>query len=330
MDAIKFGIFSTASINENGFIPFVERTPGAELAAVASRDAARAAEYARKHDIPKSYGSYEELLADGEVNCIYNPLPPSMHAEWSIRALEAGKHVLCEKPAALNAAEALEIKAKVEETGLVFAEAFHNRYHPVVEECLRLVREGEIGEVKSIRASFCIIVPDFSKIQYKPEMGGGALLDLGCYPVSFARWAAGCDEAVVPRAGRFRAPGGGVDLATWARLEFSSGVTARVRCSFLSIEPEVAVIRGSEGVITFLQYIHPVVEFRGVKLATYLLTVFKKSGIRNIRIESDSTYEHQLAKFSGAVRAGEQPLTNIDEAVANMRLLDAIAARAGA
>lgn len=329
-NTLRFGILSTASINSYGFLPHARRAEGVELVSIASRDAARARSYAEKHGIPHWHGSYEELLESKDVNSVYIPLPASMHAEWSIRAMEAGKHVLCEKPATVSAAEMERVAEAAERTGMAWAEAFHNRHHPVVEKALEMARDGEIGEIIKTRAVFCIPLLDFSKVQYKPELGGGALLDVGCYAASFARWAAGCDSFDSVKAKATNSPTNGVNLSCAATIQFSNGVAGEIYCSFLHYLPEFASIAGSRGRIALMQYIHPVLEIGGKNIPVYALALITKKGIKNIRIESETSYYHQLEAFSRDVRSGGgSRATGPREALANMRLLDAIAESAG-
>ncbi|MFH1538298.1 MAG: Gfo/Idh/MocA family oxidoreductase [bacterium] len=328
MEPLRFGIISTASINSYGFLPIVGKVADAELVAVASRSEEAAAKYAAKHGIPYAYGSYEGLLASSGIDCVYIPLPVSMHAEWAIKALEAGKHVMCEKPLTASAEEAEAIRKKVKETKLTFIEAFHYRYHPLMLRVGELVRSGAIGEVRKVSSAFCILLPDPRKVQFKPELAGGALLDVGCYPVSFVRWIAGSDNARVERARAFLAPSG-VDLTTSAVLRFDNGVIGRINCSLIVPRLQTATVVGTEGSIEVHFPFSPVAEVGPLHLNLYRLTLKNKKGKRNIRVASDVTYYYQLKAFCRAVRTGEPALTNIDEAVANMRLIEAIIKKAG-
>jgi len=324
MDRLRFGILSTASINGSGFIPFAEEIEGVEAFAVASRELERARVYAGKYDIPRWYGSYGELIEDPDIDCVYISTPPALHAELSVRSLEAGKHVLCEKPVAMNAGEAGEIRAAAEESGLVFAEALHNRYHPLTEKILDLVQQGEIGDLQSIRAAFDVLLLDFSKIQFSRELGGGALMDVGCYPLSFCRWLAGCDKAEVRSARALKSPVDRVDLATKAELEFDTGVEARINCSLVRPPRQFARIRGTGGTITAFNFLHPVVEKAGFHVPIYLVTLVNRSGFHNIRVSGRCTYYHQLIAFRDAVLSGISIANGPDEAVANMTLIDKI------
>ena len=328
MRILKFGILSTASVNSYSFLPVIKKVAGAKLVAIASRDPEVASRYAARHGITKSYGGYAALLADPQIDCVYIPLPVSMHAEWSIRALEAGKHVLCEKPVAANMAEALAIAETVKKTRLTFAEAFHYRYHPLASRVEGIVRSGDIGEIRKITAVFGTFLPDKNKVQFKPELAGGALLDVGCYPVSFTRWIADCDTArvVAAHAEMIRS---GVDGTTRATLEFENGVKAKIHCSLIKLIPMSALIRGTKGDLFILSPFSPSVAVGPLLFNTHLLILRCGRKIRSIRVPSGLTYHCQLVSFCEAVRSGRQPITNAEEGVANMRLIDAIFQKAG-
>lgn len=323
MSNLNFGILSTASVNDYAFLPVVKQLGRVTLLAVASRDAGKAKSYAEKHNIRRAYGSYGELLADPDIDCVYIPLPVSMHKEWSIKALNAGKHVLCEKPVAANEAEALEIAAKVKETGLTFAEAFHYRYHPLCDRLEEIVRGGEIGEVIKIVSQSGVPLPDKNKVQFKPELAGGALLDIGCYPVDFSRWIAGCDDAIVART-HVEMTSSGVDGSMHADLEFANGVNAEINCSLVKFQPMYANITGSKGSIYIFMPFSPVVGVGDLRLSLYIFLVRAGLKVRNVRVPAKTTYYCQLDSFCRAVRTGRPPITNIDEAAANMRIIDAV------
>ncbi|MFA6448067.1 MAG: Gfo/Idh/MocA family oxidoreductase [bacterium] len=328
MENLRFGILSTASVNEYAFLPPIKKTPCVELLAIASRDLKKAARYAAEHGIPEAYGEYERLLADPEIDCVFIPLPVSMHAEWAIRSLEAGKHVLCEKPVAVNADEARAIAAKVKETGKIFAEAFHYRYHPFAARVESIVRSGGIGEVQHIFAVHGVPLMDKSKVQFSKSLAGGALLDIGCYPVNFARWIAGCDEATVTAA-RAKLTRSGVDGTIRANLKFENGIDAEIHGSLVRYLPMSARIKGTKGEIYIMSPFNPAVQTGKIVVDIYMIIHREGLKVHNIRVPSITSYHAQLEAFCEAVRTGSQPITNADEAVANMRLLDAIREKAG-
>src|SRR5919107_1683599 len=190
MRAVRWGILSTARIAQR-IVDGAELAENAELVAVASRDEARGRAYAAERGIPRVHTSYDALLADPEVDAIYNPLPNSLHVEWTVRALEAGKHVLCEKPLSRRAAEVDVAFDAAERAGRLLMEAFMWRFHPQTEELARLVREGAVGELRYVRAAFGFDLPDESNVRWLADLEGGALMDVGCYCVSGLRLVTG-------------------------------------------------------------------------------------------------------------------------------------------
>jgi predicted dehydrogenase len=328
MENLRFGILSTASVNDYAFIQPIKNVPCTELLAIASRDLKQSANYAARHGIPEAYGDYARLLADPDVDCVYIPLPVSMHAEWAIRSLEAGKHVLCEKPATANANEARAIAAKVKETGKIFAEAFHYRYHPLAARIEEIVRSGGVGEVLNISATFGVPLFDKSKVQFSKELAGGALLDIGCYPANFSRWIAGSDDATVVYADA-QLTRSGVDGTIRAKLKFANGVVAEINASLVKYLPMAARIKGSKGEIDILSPFTPAAQVGKFVIDVYVLIHREGYKVHNIRVPSITSYNAQLEAFCAAVRTGIQPVTNADEAVANMLLLDAIRDKAG-
>ncbi len=324
---LRFGIISCASILEYGFMPAVELTEGVEAVAISSRDIKKAKRAASKYGIRKAYGDYESILHDHNIDCVYIPLPNSMHIKWARRSLEAGKHVLCEKPLAWNAAEAESLIELISGSGLTFAEAFQYRYHPLMHRVEEIVRSGRIGKLQRVEASYCEIIPDRRAVQFRPEMAGGALMDVGSYCVNFCRFIAGCDDAEVAAAESEISEG--VDGSTCAELRFSNGVRAVVHCSILATTPCYAVIAGSEGTV-FIHNPFPAALYEKGRVADkYLCIVRTGDVIENIRVPSKLTYACQMEAFRDAVLAGEQPLIDINEAVANMRIIDAIRKKAG-
>src|SRR5437660_6859904 len=184
---LRGGVLSTANIGRAAVIPAIQHTANGELRAVASRDEQKAREFAAKLNIPASYGSYDALLADPDIDAVYIPLPNSMHREWSIKATEAGKHILCEKPLAMNAAECMDMEAAASAHGMRLMEAFMYRFHPQTVKVLELVRDGALGTVQLIHAVFSFRVGNPTNIRLQPALGGGSLMDVGCYCVNICR-----------------------------------------------------------------------------------------------------------------------------------------------
>src|SRR5205814_1398220 len=219
---VRWGVLSAAAIGVKKVIPAMQRSAESEIIAIASRDAGRAADAAAALGIPKAYGSYEELLADPDVEAIYNPLPNHMHAPWSIRAAEAGKHVLCEKPLALSVAECRTMIEARDRTGVKLGEAFMVRTHPQWLRAREIVRSGEIGDVRAVMAAFSFFNRDAKNIRNVPEWGGGALMDIGCYAIQFSRFMFGQEPTRVVGLIE-RDPEMGIDRLSSAALEFPSG-----------------------------------------------------------------------------------------------------------
>lgn len=219
---LRWGVLSTASIGLRKVIPGMQRSELCSIDAIASRDYAKAKEAAESRGIPKAYGSYEELLADPEIDAIYNPLPNQMHVPWTIKAAEAGKHVLCEKPISLTVAEAKTLLAVRDRTGVQIAEAFMIRTHPQWLRVHELIEQGRIGTLRSIYGFFSYHNVDPKNIRNKMESGGGALLDIGCYCVHVSRWAFGRPPARVVGLVD-RDPQMEIDRLTSAILDFETG-----------------------------------------------------------------------------------------------------------
>lgn len=241
---LNWGLLSTARINRS-LIPPLRQSKRNRLAAVASRDLNRARAYASEWKIPKAYGSYDELLADPDIDVIYNPLPNDMHAEWSIKAANAGKSVLCEKPLALSLAEVDAMIDAALKNGVVISEAFMYRHHPQTKRVQEIVDSGQLGKVVLIKGSFSFDLDRPDDIRWNPAMGGGSLWDVGCYPVSYSLMIAGVAPTEVMG---WQAPSeSGVDLHFAGQLRFPEGIMAQFDSSFGLPFNTYMEIRGTEG-----------------------------------------------------------------------------------
>lgn len=240
---LRWGLLSTARINRR-LIPAIRAARGHSLSAVASRDLERAEQYARQWQIPRAYGSYEELLADPEIDAIYNSLPNHLHAEWSIRAAQRGKHVLCEKPLALSAGEIDAMIAAAGENQVVIAEAFMYRHHARTHRVQALIQSGALGEVQHINAVYTFHFDRPDNYRWQPEAGGGCLWDIGCYPVSYARMIYGANPVEV--FGKAEMTPGGVDQSFRGLLTFPGGRTLSFFCSYVSEHFSRMEIHGSQ------------------------------------------------------------------------------------
>jgi len=298
------------------------KVPGVEVAAVAARDPERARAFARKHGIRRVHRSYDALLADPELDAVYNPLPNGLHAEWTIRALEAGKHVLCEKPFTANAAEAERVAAVARAGDRVVMEAFHWRYHPLAERMIEIVRSGQLGKVRHVETSMCIPLPLPGDIRYRLDLAGGATMDTGCYAIHMLRHLAGEEPAEVTAA-RAKLSSPRVDRYMQADLRFADGRTGRIACSLFSarlLQVRARVV-GEAGELDVVNPVGPHLYHR-LKLRT-------AAGIGIEKLSREPTYLFQLRAFERAVREGVPFPTNVEDAIANMKLIDAVYEKSG-
>ena len=318
---LRLGILGAARIAPMALIAPARRVPEAEVIAVAARDPARARRFAARHGIPRVHDGYEALLADPDVEAVYNPLPNSLHAPWTIRALEAGKHVLCEKPFATSVAEARAMAEAATRAGRVLIEAFHYRYHPLFARLRAILAAGEIGEVRHLEAHFCIPIVQRKDIRYSALLAGGALMDAGCYTVSLLRHLAAAEPEVV--SARAHWTRGGVDRALTAELRFPDGRTARLSCSLMSrwLLRASAKVEGTTGRMLVLNPYAPQFFHR--------LRVVTATGSRRERVPGAPTYDYQLRAFVAAVRHGVPMPTDAVDAIANTRVIERLYAAAG-
>lgn len=318
---IRIGVLGAAAIVPMALTNPARSVPEAKIVAIAARDPKRAEAFARRHRIPRVHHTYSDLLNDPEIEAIYNPLPNSLHAEWTIRALQAGKHVLCEKPFASNAAEAEQMARVARETGLVLSEAFAYRYHPLADQVKKIIASGELGTIKHIEAQFCFLLPSPNNIRFKYELAGGALMDCGCYPVSLIRYLAQAEPKVENAQARLFAPQ--VDHKMSADFSFADGRTAHMVCDMLSprLFRSSLKIEGEAGKLSVFNPYHPHwfnwLSVNGVK------------GSSSGPVKGDNVYVLQLRAFVKAIRGEMELNTNPQDAIGNMRVIDAIYEKAG-
>lgn len=289
------------------------------VTAVAARDPARARAFAEAHGVAEVAAGYAELIARDDVDVVYNGLPIAAHAEWSIRALQAGKAVLCEKAFALNAAEARRMVAAAAQAGPPLIEAFHYRFHRVIERAIEIVRSGELGPLVWASGVFDAPIPyDRNEIRWRADQGGGALGDLGCYPAHALRTLVGA-EPEVARAHMRREHG--VDAETTAELRFNGEMKAELRCSMLAERPTAEVtLQGERGQLRILNFVAPQLGCR--------FTVKVDGALRDEPTDGPSTYEAQLDHLVRVMNGEAQRITGGRDAIANMTLMDAIRAAA--
>jgi predicted dehydrogenase len=308
---VTWGILSTADINRK-LIPGAHASAKIELVGVASRDTARAEAYAREWEIPRAFGSYEALLADPEIEAVYISLPNTLHCEWSIRALEAGKHVLCEKPLTRHVAEAEAAFAAAKQTGSLLSEAFMYRHNPQTLRLKQLVDEGAIGELRLVRSAFSYSLYDEANIRLQTELEGGALMDVGCYCVNGSRLLAGEPDAVHAQA--WFGPTG-TDWVLTGSLRFPGDVLATFDCGTALVDRDELEAIGSEGSLFVDDPWHcdePGIELR------------REDGVERIELGFSDSYQLELENLSDAIR-GEAPLLlGREDAVGQARALEAL------
>jgi predicted dehydrogenase len=326
MEPLRIGTLGAARITPTALIKPAQRLPEVEVVAVAARDQEKAERFARKHGIPTVHRSYEDVIADPAVDAIYNPLPNGLHGRWTIAALQAGKPVLCEKPSAANADEAKHVASVANDTGLTMMEAFHYRYHPLVDRVLEIIRD-ELGAVRRVETRMCIPLPLPRDIRYQLDLAGGAVMDVGCYAIHQARTLAGAEPEVLSARAKCVKPG--VDRWLQADLQFPGDCTGSFECALLSrkLLSMGARVEGERGTLTVTnmtgpQYFHRVV----------VQTRDPDTGAehkRRERVKGEHTYWYQLKSFVAAVRDGTPYPTGPADAVANMEVIDAAYRAAG-
>lgn len=327
--AIRIGVLGAARISPKAVVFPAQKIPEIEIAAVAARSVERAEQFAHRHNIPTVHTGYDDLINDPTLDVIYNPLPNHLHGAWTVAALRAGKHVLCEKPFAANAEEAQAIAKTAAETGRVVMEAFHYRYHPVFIRALEIIAQGELGPLQRLEADFCTPLLRPRDIRYRYDLAGGALMDLGCYTVHMLRTLAGDEPTVVDARARCFTPS--VDRRMDAELVFNASphsragatVTARTSCSLFSstLLRVMLVAQCEHGELRLLNPVLPHLFHR--------LRVRVGSEWRTERFSGPTTYAHQMRVFVQALQTGTPPPTDAHDGTANMRVLDAIYRRAG-
>ncbi|MFG2269321.1 Gfo/Idh/MocA family protein [Streptomyces chartreusis] len=316
-EPLRIGVLGAARITELSLVG-PARTTGHRLVAVAARDRSRAAAFADEHDVERVVDSYADLLADPEVEVVYNPLANGLHGPWNLAALAAGKHVLSEKPSASNAEEAAEVRDATVKSGSVFMEAFHYLFHPVSRRLHEIVESGELGELRRVETLVAIPAPGDSDPRWSLSLAGGALMDLGCYGLHAVRmlapWAGGAPRLVSARAGQ-RAGAPGVDEWLDADLEFPGGATASARChmAYGDLEMSCRVI-GSRGEALAPNFVLPHLDDR--------LVVRTPDGERTERLGTRSSYTYQLEALAAHIRRDSPLPLDADDALATMRLID--------
>ncbi len=310
-DAVKWGIVSTADINRK-VIPGAKESPKVDLVGVASRTQERADEYAREWDIRRAYGSYEALLEDPEIEAVYISLPNTLHCEWSVKAVEAGKHVLCEKPLSRHPEEVAAAFDAADRAGRLLSEAFMYRHNPQTKKLCELVAEGVIGDLRLIRSTFSYALFDQDNIRLNTDLEGGALMDVGCYNVSGSRLLGGEPETVWGEA--WYGPTG-TDWVFTGTMRFPDDVIASFDCGTAMVNRDELEAIGTEGAI-FLDdpwhCVNPVIEIR------------RPDGVERLVLEREDSYRLELENVSDAIRGTAPLLLARDDAMGQARTLAAL------
>ncbi len=317
MSKIRWGVLSTSKFAQNKIMPAVKHCQHAEITAIASRDLSNAQQAAARFGFPKAYGSYEELLADAEIDAIYNPMPNHLHVDWSIKALQAGKHVLCEKPIGLSSAEGQRlVDAASQHTNLKIMEAFMYRLHPQWQRAKQLVDEGKIGQLRTIQSFFSYFNTDANNIRNKADIGGGGMMDIGCYNVSLSRFIFGAEPKRVLGIAEFD-PQFHTDRLASGVLDFGNG-TATFTCSTQLSPYQRVNIFGTEGRVE--------IEIPFNAPPDKPCKMWHQAGdkIEEIVFDICDQYTIEFDEFSLAVLNDTAVPTPLEDAVANMKVIEAV------
>lgn len=317
---LNWGLLSTARINR-ALIPPLQVSKRNHLLAVASRTQEAADNYAREHKISRAYGTYEALLADPEIDVIYNPLPNHLHAEWTIKAIEAGKHVLCEKPLALRVDEVEAMQAAARKHDRVVAEAFMYRHHAQTLKVQELVQNGSLGALKLIRGSFSFILSREGDVRLDPAMGGGSIWDVGCYPISYARTVVG--GAPLEVFGWQVTGPTGIDKTFVGQMRFDYDIHAQFDCSFAIPFHTFMEVVGSEGTLNIPNPFIPKTDEK----------IYLRRGEKTetIKIKGQELYLGEVEDIADAILLGRDPRISLDDSRANVAVISALleSARSG-
>lgn len=318
MSTVRLGVLGAARILHDAVVVPAVSVPEVEVAAIAARDRDRAAAIAEREGIARVLDDYDALLADPDVDAVYVPTPAALHGAWMRRAIEAGKHVLCEKPFTANAAEAEEIAALAAGSGLVVMEAFHSQHHPVWAQVAALLADGAIGQVREAEAEFCVDIADRGDIRWQEAMGGGALMDLGVYPLRLLTVLLGTPEVRSATAHEVD----GVDADITVLLDLPNRVTGTLRASM--VEPDARIrarLVGTGGTLTVEQ---PYAPQNGGRVV-----VEREGGRVEEPVDPTGSYVYMLRAFADAVLRGADPVSGTTQAVEAMRVVDAAYRAAG-
>jgi predicted dehydrogenase len=310
MARVKWGVLGCANFARKRAIPAMLASPAVELVGAASRSPAKAEGLRAEFNLPRAYGTYEEMLADPQIQAVYIPLPNSLHAEWMIKAAEAGKHSLCEKPFASNAAEARQVAEAASRSGVFVMEAFMWRFHSQHLRARRAIERGEIGPLRLVRGAFSFLIPRKPNVRLIPELAGGSVMDVGCYPISAARFYFGEEPSIAYARGSID-PEFGVDMRMAGVLDFPQG-QALIDCSFsLSYRTDLEIV-GESGTITIPKPWLPDPE-----------TTLTINGITE-KLPAENHYVAEFEHLSHCISEGTAPLYGTEDAIRQMKVIDAV------
>ena len=310
---LNWGILGTARINRS-LIPPLRLSLRNQLLGVASRDATRARSYADERGIPKSYGSYEALLADDDIDVVYIPLPNTMHAEWAIKAAEAGKHVLCEKPLALTVDEVDKMTQAAEKAGIVLMEAFMYRYHARTFKVKSMIDSGEIGEIHHVKGGFTFALNREGDVRWDSSLGGGSLWDVGCYPLNYTRYMLGAEPTKV-YGQSFEGPSG-VDISFTAQLQFPGNISAQFDSGFRTQFRMYTEISGSKGSIYLPMAFKP-----GLRSFIHLT---KGNDTTRIAVDGNLLYLDEVEEMADCIHESRQPALSLTDSRGNIAAIQAL------
>lgn len=315
VDQVRWGVLSTANIGRKAVTPAIQQSKNSRAVAVASRSGKRAEDYARELDIERSYGSYDALLSDGEVDAVYIPLPNSLHKPWTIKACEAGKHVLCEKPLALNAKECRDMVGAARQNGVKLMEAFMYRFHPRTEQVLSLLQDPPL-DVKLIRSAFTFAVSSPDNIRLQADLGGGSLMDVGCYCVNVARTMLGKEPLEVQAFAEW-APNS-IDEAMVATLCFEGNVFAQFHCALNTYRQEFYEVVRKDGRISVTSAFLPGSGDVEIRIEP------RNEDQEDVVVEGADEYQLMVEHFASCILTGLPLRYDASEAAANMSVIEAL------
>jgi D-xylose 1-dehydrogenase (NADP+, D-xylono-1,5-lactone-forming) len=313
---IRWGVISTANIGIHAVIPAIQSSGNGEMAAVASRDGQKAAKLAAELGIPRAYDSYEALLSAEDIDAVYIPLPNSLHLEWTIKAAQASKHVLCEKPLALTMTECLEMEAAAHNNGVKLMEAFMYRFHPRTEKIIHLVKAGKLGELRFINAAFTFRLRNFNNIRLSKELGGGSLMDVGCYCVNVIRTLAEAEPVEVQAFANWA--NSGVDMQMAGSLRFENGVLANFDSALDLERRETVIAAGSEAYLSVPNSFLP-----GQGDASFFLQR-GRAEVEQYTFSGVDQYQLMVTHFADCILNNLPLRYSPAEAAANMRVIEAL------